>query len=184
MTNAGAVGAARQHQLSLWQFESDPPAPTSPKQLQIEVVFGEWLDRWISERHYLGYCGPGSRLRLAVYFDGVIVGGMLWGRPVARALDQVRTMELTRMYLTDECPKNSESRCIAVATRIIRQRFPEVTTLIAYSDPKAGHDGTIYKAAGWEFAGMTEGRPWAQRPDGRKRKNRAVGSKMRWIKRL
>lgn len=180
-TGAGAAGAAQLHyQQIVWQFDSDLPAPTSSKQLQVVEVTGDWLLDWIAQRHYLGYSPPGARLRLAVYYEGVCVGGMLWGRPAARAIDQRKVLELTRMYLEDFCPSNSESRVLGVAARIIRKRFPEVTTLLAYSDPAYGHEGTIYKAAGWRFSGATIGHPWSKRPDGHKRKNVATGSKLRW----
>lgn len=182
---AGAIGVEPlPYQQVTWRFDSDPPAPTSSKSLIVRPVHGDWLARWIAERHYLGYSPAGARLRLAVYFEGNLVGGMLWERPAARALDQVQTLELSRMYLKDACPKNSESRVLAVATRIIRAELPGVSTLIAYADPAHGHSGTIYKAAGWEFAGETKPRPWSQRPDGRHRRNASVGPKLRWILRL
>ena len=157
--------------------------PTSAKSLVVKEVHSEWIDKWIAERHYLGYCPWGARLRLAVYHDGQCVGGMLWGRPTAREYDQVRMLELTRMYLDDICPRNSESRCLALATKIIRKKFPEVHTLISYSDPAYGHTGTIYRAAGWQFDGITKGHPWNPR-NGKPRRNVAIGPKIRWVKRL
>lgn len=155
-----------------------------PKDLTLAVVKGRWLEDWIAEHHYLGYCPIGSRLKLAVYHENRLVGGMLWGRPTSPYIDQKKTLELTRMYLLDECPRNSESYCIGQATRLIRRQLPEIDTLLAYSDPAQGHVGTIYKAAGWTFDGTTRARAWSQRKDGYTRKNIAVGSKMRWIRRL
>lgn len=153
--------------------------PTSAKQLIVKVIHNEWLDRWIAERHYLGYTPPGARLRLAVYHDGQCVGGMLWGRPAARHYDQFSTLELTRMFLDDVCPRNSESRCLGQATKIIRKQLPEVETLLSYSDPSYGHKGTIYKAAGWKQSGETEGGAWNDR-NGKGRMNVATGAKVRW----
>lgn len=121
---------------------------TSAKQIQMKIVNSEWIDRWISDLHYLGKTPPGARLRLAFYHDGVCVGGMLWGRPAARSYDQFQVLELTRMYLEDVCPRNSESRCIGMATRLIKKLLPEVHALLSYSDPAYGHTGTIYRAAG------------------------------------
>jgi len=154
-----------------------------PKQLQLRPVHGEWIDRWIATHHYLGYSPPGARLRIAVYYDGRCVGGMLFGRPIARNIDQWTTLELTRMYLLDECPRNSESRCLGQAAKMIRQMFPEVKQLIAYSDPSYGHQGTIYKAAGWVFDGMTTGGAWI-RSDGAPRRNKATSPKLKWVKDL
>src|SRR5690348_11971798 len=90
----------------------------SAKQIEMKIINSEWIDQWITDRHYLGNTPPGSRLRLAFFHEGVCVGGMLWGRPAARAYDQFQTLELTRLYLEDVCPRNSESRCIGMATKI------------------------------------------------------------------
>jgi hypothetical protein len=153
----------------------------SAKELEVKQVYGTWLDEWIAQRHYLGYAPAGARLRLAVYHNGRCVGGMLWDRPIARHIDQWTVLELTRMYLLDECPRNSESRCLGLATRMIRRLFPEVRQLIAYSDPSYGHQGTIYKAAGWVFDGVTVGKEWTPR-NGVLRRNKATGPKLRWVK--
>ncbi len=67
-------------------FDSTPL--TSAKQLQLRIINSQWIDEWIAERHYLEYSPCGARLRLAVYHDGQCVGGMLWGRPTARAYGQ------------------------------------------------------------------------------------------------
>lgn len=67
-------------------------APTSAKQLELKIINSQWIDEWIAERHYLGYTPCGARLRLAVYHDGQCVGGMLWGRPTARAYNQFRML--------------------------------------------------------------------------------------------
>jgi hypothetical protein len=155
--------------------------------LQLKIINSEWIDEWIAERHYLGYTPCGARLRLAVYHEGQCVGGMLWGRPTAREYDQFRMLELTRMYLEDLCPKNSESRCLALATKIIRAQLPEIHTLISYSDPTYGHTGIIYKAAGWKYDGETKGRQWKRYGEERgemRRQARIVSNKIRWKKEL
>lgn len=160
---------------------------TSAKQIEMKIVNKEWIDGWISERHYLGRTPPGARLRLAFFHEGVCVGGMLWGRPTARAYDQFHMLELTRMYLDDICPRNSESRCIGLATKLIRKLFPEVHTLISYSDPAYGHTGTIYRAAGWQINGETKGRQWVRygtEQEKDRREAHIVSNKIRWIKKI
>lgn len=51
------------------------------------------------------------------------------------------------MWLSDVPPRNSESRSLAVATRIIRKRYPTILLLLTYchEDDKA----SSYKGAGW-----------------------------------
>ena len=85
-----------------------------------------------------------------------LVGAILFGQPIARLEDQVHTMELTRMYLLDECGRNSESYCIGRAIRLLRTKFPEIHRLIAYSDLGAGHRGIVYAATGWTAVGQSK----------------------------
>ncbi len=91
------------------------------------------------------------------------------------------------MYLDDLCPRNSESRCLALATKIIRKQLPGIRTLISYSDPAYGHAGTIYKAAGWQCDGETKGRKWIRYGEERgelRREARIVSNKIRWRKEI
>lgn len=156
---------------------------TSAKKIRMKQVNKEWIDEWISERHYLGTTPPGARLRLAFFHEGICVGGMLWGRLTARAYESFQTLELTRMFLDDACPRNSESRCIGMATKLIKKLFPEMHTLYSYSDPAYGHTGTIYRAAGWSNSGKTKGKAWNGR-NGIERKNVSTSKKVRWMKKL
>jgi hypothetical protein len=156
---------------------------TSAKQIEIKVIKSTWIDEWIAAKHYLCCTPPGSRLRLAFYHDNICVGGMLWGRPAARSYEPFQVLELTRMFLDDICPRNSESRCIGMATKLIRKLFPEVHTLLSYSDPAYGHTGTIYRAVGWSYSGETKGKAWNDR-NGIERKNVSISKKIRWIKKL
>lgn len=66
------------------------------------------------------------------------------------------TWELARLYLIDECPKNSESWLISQSVRHIKRHYPQVVHLLSYADPSAGHRGTIYRAANWKEDGMTD----------------------------
>jgi len=145
---------------------------------------------FIIEHHYLHRVAPMQRLCLGVfahkYLGANLIGAMLWGNPIAanRLTRGDTTLELTRMYIMDNTTKNAESRCLAIATRIIRQRLPDITDLIAYSDvEERGHKGTIYKAAGWVNDSHTKSMSWAKHP--RPGKDRESNTrKLRWRKML
>ena len=72
----------------------------------------------------------------------------LWGRPVARTLDDAVFLELRRMAICAEAPKNTASCMLAWMVRELREQRPEIQTFISYQDT-ARHTGTIYRAAGW-----------------------------------
>lgn len=67
-----------------------------------------------------------------------------------------KTWELARLYLLDEIPRNAETWLIAQSIRYIKRSRPDVKHLISYSDPAAGHSGTVYKASNWRADGMTD----------------------------
>lgn len=143
---------------------------------------------FLVEHHYLHRVAPMQRLVLGIFesdcFGAALVGVMAFGRPLAanRITDGETLLELTRMFILDSTTKNAESRCLAVAARIIRQRFPEIKGLLAYSDLEGrGHKGTIYKAAGWTCDHITKPISWASHP--RPRRDRGSNTtKLRWRK--
>lgn len=65
-------------------------------------------------------------------------------------------IELNRLAFADWLPKNSESRAIAVAMRIIKKKAPHVKWVISFADATQCGDGTIYRAAGFYLVGITK----------------------------
>jgi hypothetical protein len=87
---------------------------------------------------------------------GETVGGAIFGRPAAynvAARYGSGLTELRRFVLTDECPRNSESRVLGVMLRELRRYGIE--RVLSYADPAHGHAGTIYKALGFKYLGRT-----------------------------
>jgi hypothetical protein len=74
----------------------------------------------------------------------------IWTDPVAanRFSDGHLMLELRRMAISPEAPKNTASNMIAWMIRDIKKKFPELARVISYQDTVA-HHGTIYKASGW-----------------------------------
>lgn len=133
--------------------------------------------RFIRQYHYLGYPPRCDKFCLGVLSENRIVGVLVFGLPVARLEDQKDTLELTRMVLLPETPKNSGSRTLSLAEKWIRKHRQE-RRLIAYADTSR-HRGTIYLAAGWKKIGQqTRSQTW-DRPN-RKRKRQNGGPKAKF----
>ena len=64
-------------------------------------------------------------------------------------------LELSRLCLLDEAPRNSESYFIAQTLRYLK-RYTKILGVISYADPTAGHSGTVYKASNFIFVGKTK----------------------------
>lgn len=58
-------------------------------------------------------------------------------------------IELNRMAFTDRLPRNSESRAIAVALKLLRKNYGHLKWVVSFADGTQCGDGTIYRAAGF-----------------------------------
>ena len=58
-------------------------------------------------------------------------------------------LELNRMAFSDRLPRNSESRALGVAFRLIRKHYPHIEWIVSFADGTQCGDGTIYRAAGF-----------------------------------
>ena len=107
-----------------------------------------------------------------------LVGVAIVGRPVARALDDGKTAEVTRCCVVDEAPKGACSflyaRCWQAAKALGWQK------LITYT--LQNESGASLRGAGWKVvADLAAGRPadWTNRP-GREWQAVVGQSKFRW----
>lgn len=105
------------------------------------------------------------RVAFLLYGGGEVVGVSTFGRPVARAEDQVATLEHTRMALGPAAPKNSASWFMARTRAWIRANMPGIVRLIAYVD-EARHSGVTYRADNWRivYARRRKVQSWSSRP--------------------
>lgn len=141
----------------LFQAEGSGSIPTSALQLRFETVnmkVAQSLNRlWhsrlpktilsnlVRNRRYVAYVAE---------FDGLFYATAIWTDPVAanRMVDGDLIIELRRMAIADDAPKNSASRMLGWMIRDIKRRYPECVKCVSYQDT-AVHNGTIYKASGW-----------------------------------
>lgn len=98
---------------------------------------------FLEANHYLGAATRGIGWSDA---HGVLV----LANPSSRRLPQHKWFELTRWCL--ERQKNGGSRQWRAVAAWVKRRFPEVTTVVSYSDPSVGHTGALYRACNWLWA--------------------------------
>jgi hypothetical protein len=118
----------------------------------------------------------------AATFEGLIYAVAIWSNPVARNLPQQEWLELRRLAIAPDAPRNTASRMLAVMARLVRKDRPVVSRLVSYQDREV-HTGAIYRAAGWVAALTRRKRkrswttPSRPRPDAQ-----ALACKERWEK--
>lgn len=102
----------------------------------------------VRNRYYVCY---------ALEHNGVPYGVSIWSSPIAanRLKNGQRLLELRRMALSPECPKNTATWMLSRMKKDIASRFPDIIRLISYQDTEV-HLGTIYKAANWRIANVQQ----------------------------
>lgn len=87
-----------------------------------------------------------------------MVGVCIFGIPASHHLrkgvcpsDPSIVIELSRLWLDDDQPRNSESWFIRKSLSMLPPRI-----IISYADTSAGHQGYVYRAAGFKYAGWTD----------------------------
>lgn len=80
---------------------------------------------------------------------------------------------LTRLWLSNELPHNSESRTMGVVLRALRGNT-RIKFLVSYADPSQGHLGIIYQATNWIYTGLSNAVPLYDLGDGIARHSRSV----------
>jgi hypothetical protein len=126
----------------------------------------------IRHLHYSGKVAQNSQLHLGVFLEDRLEGVMQFGPP----LDKRKTLplvegtkwngmlELNRMAFSDRLPRNSESRALGVAMRMIRKHYPHIDWIISFADATQCGDGTIYRAAGFSLVGIKANKSLRRNP--------------------
>lgn len=142
--------------------------------IQLRVIQSRIANDFIKKHHYSGKVVNNSKLHFGVFYNGRLHGAMSLGPPLdkRKMLGLVDgtpwngVLELNRMAFDDVLPRNSESRAIAIACKLIRKNAPEVKWIISFADGCSCGDGTIYRASGFILTGIKKNANLAKLPDG------------------
>lgn len=169
--------------------EDEGSIPTSPLQLRIDqcnVRLACKLNRlWHSrfpEIKESNIIRNRRSICFSAEYDGLFYASAIWSDPIAanRLNGGENMLELRRMAIAPDAPKNTASRMISLMVKSIKKKWPELTKLISYQDTEV-HYGTIYKASGWvqeTTATLTE---WDNEKRNRN-KAQSTAPKIRWAK--
>ena len=132
------------------------------KDIIIRPIKSSDANRIVKKYHYSEKVVNNSQLHFGVFLENKCLGAMSFGP----SLDKRKTMsivrdtkwngfiELNRMAFSDRLPRNSESRAIAVAMKIIKKNYPHIEWVISFADGTQCGDGTIYRASGFVLTGI------------------------------
>src|SRR5262249_18036137 len=99
-------------------------------------------DALIIRLHYSHKTVNNAFLALGVFLGGRLEGAMTFGPSMDKSNIQglVRDtawngfLELNRLRFSEALPRNSESRALAVAMRIIKKHYPHIEWVISFAD--------------------------------------------------
>jgi hypothetical protein len=113
---------------------------------------------WMLHRHYLGKWPGVATALIALCRRDVPVGCIVFAEAPRETSKRYggHTWELARLWVDDAEPRNTETWFIARAVRLVRRLCPTIRFLVSYADPSVGHEGTVYRAAGWVYDGHTD----------------------------
>ena len=135
----------------------------------------------IVQRHYLRSWPGGTKLVLGVFAQHRLMGALTLGAGPSNAFRLVHgatakdCVTLSRFWLDDLLPPNSASRILGIALRALKKNT-DLKFVLSYADPTAGHSGTIYRASGWSYVGLSQITPHYDFGNGIARHPRTVGA--------
>lgn len=144
------------------------------KQILLRPVTAREANALVRRVHYSGKVVKNSQIHVGVFYGGKSEGAMQFGP----SLDKRKTqglvagtgwnefIELNRMAFSDTLPRNSESRALGVAMRLLRKHAPQLKWVISFADGAQCGDGTIYRAAGFVLTAIKPNKSILELPDG------------------
>lgn len=134
------------------------------KDIIVKVIPSTIANDFIKKHHYSGKVVPNSQLHFGAFLNDQLHGVMSFGPstdknkiiPLVKNTGWNEFIELNRMAFDDALPRNSESRCISIALKLIKKNAPHIKWVISFADGCQCGDGTIYRASGFKLTGIKE----------------------------
>lgn len=136
----------------------------SAKALVVRPISAKEASAVVRAVHYSGKVVQNSQVHMGVFWNGRLEGAMQFGPPLDKrkigglvsGSQWHNFIELNRMAFSEALPRNSESRALGVAFRMLRKHAPQLAWVVSFSDATQCGDGTIYRASGFVLTGVKE----------------------------
>lgn len=142
------------------------------KDIVVKPIKASAANSLVKRLHYSKKVVPNSQLHFGVYLNGKLEGAMSFGPPINKkgTINIVKNtkwngmIELNRMAFSDVLPRNSESRAMSVAFRLLKKHYPHIEWVVSFSDGTQCGDGAIYRAAGFVLTDIRESNALRKNP--------------------
>lgn len=134
------------------------------KDILLRPIPAAQANELVKRVHYSGKVVKNSQIHIGVFYDGRLEGAMQFGPSLDKRKIQGLVngtawhefIELNRMAFSEALPRNSESRAIAIAMRLLKKHAPQIKWVVSFADGTQCGDGTIYRASGFVLTGVRE----------------------------
>jgi len=131
-----------------------------------ETTFNHTVRKFLKRWHYSDYVNIQAKHTFCLFRDGnfgipEMVGVCVYTRPAGPSAGQSyypeapdKVLELRRLCLIDETPKNAESFFVSRSIKWLKKNT-DWEFILSYADMEQGHSGVIYRASNFEDLGVT-----------------------------
>lgn len=132
----------------------------------IREVDKEIALKMIKQFHYSNTLPKINKYYIGFFLEDRLVGLVTLGygtRPlhtikrIFPSLDTKDYLEIGRMCMTEDMPKNSESQMISQLIKWIKKNIPSLKILFTWADGMLGKPGYVYQASNFIYAGYSGG---------------------------
>ena len=142
-------------------FGSKAVVGFSNGKLYVKEIDRDLANEIIEKNHYSHKYYNLSYIHLGVYINNKIVGVLQYGyamnpasgKSVVKGTGNKQYLELNRMWLSDEAPRNSESMAISCSIKYIKNKYPIVKWIQSFADERCGGFGIVYQACSFSYYG-------------------------------
>jgi hypothetical protein len=144
------------------------------KDLHVAPISAHDARELVRRIHYSGKVTSNSQLHFGVFLNGKLEGAMQFGPSLDKRKIQGLVsgtgwndfLELNRMAFSDKLPRNSESRALGVAFRLIRKNYPHIEWVVSFADGTQCGDGAIYRGSGFVLTSVKKNTTMLLMPNG------------------
>jgi len=137
-------------------------------EFQIREIDRDLAVETIKKNHYSKKVYNATYIHLGVFMNNEFVGVLQYGYAmnpascgsVVEGTEMDQYLELNRMWLSDEAPRNSESKALSYSFKFIRGKFPKIKWIQSFADERCGGFGIVYQAASFDFYGEHTSKFW------------------------
>lgn len=146
-------------EMSLFDVENVETMPKVRDMIVTPVTPGDVQE--FARRYHYTNTGGNMTWRWGLWHGPVLHGVVAYNLPTRRTCESVfgkehghdKVWHMGRLILSDNSPRNSESRLIGGSLQAIQRQYPDVWAVVTFAATDVGHIGTVYQATNAIYTG-------------------------------